>query len=410
MSSYIIAFKLAWRSLTLNLLRTSLTVLGVIVGVIAIVVVFAAGDALNKLILAEVESYGTDIIQTEIKVPRTASQFPSGGITSLTLSDMDELNALANVKRSYATLISQSRLSYENERASSLVFGVSATYPLIDQKSQTIEGRFFSEEEDLSQAMVAVIGFKLREQLFPNRSPINEYINYGNRKLRVIGVLEERGGALGFIDFDEAIYLPVRTLQKRILGINHVISLTHQLVEVSKADETAQEIRYVLRDRHDIDDPKQDDFRVSTIDEALDIINNVTGAITGLLLAIILISLLVGGVGIMNIMYVVVSERTKEIGLRKSLGARKKDITKQFLIEAILITFWGWIVGVVLGLIISRVLIVVANNYGVNLEFIFPLQGIIVAFIFSIASGLIFGLKPAKKASQLDPVKAMRVE
>lgn len=410
MNNYIIAFKLAWRSLTLNLLRTSLTVSGVIVGVTAIVVVFASGDALNNLILSEVESYGTDIIQTEIKVPGSASQFSSGEITTLKLSDMTEIDKLANIKRSYAAVISQSRLSYESERVSALVFGVGANYPLIDQKSQTIEGLFFSEEEDLSQAMVAVIGYKLREKLFPNRSPINEYINYGNRKVRVIGVLEERGGSLGIINYDEAIYLPIRTLQKRILGIDHAIYFVHQLEDVSKAEETAEEIRQVLRDRHDISDSKQDDFRVSTIDEALDIINSITGAITGLLLAIILISLLVGGVGIMNIMYVVVSERTKEIGLRKALGARKKDITKQFLIEAILITFWGWLVGAIIGLVLARVLIIIAIKYGVNLEFIFPTQGIIVAFIFSIASGLIFGLKPAKKASRLDPVEAMRVD
>ncbi len=410
MNDYIIALKLAWRSLTVNILRTSLTVLGVIVGVTAIVVVFAAGDSLNNFILAELESYGTDIIQTEIKVPGTASQFSAGEITSLKLSDMEEIDSLSNIKRSYATLISQSRLSYESEREGALVFGVSSSYPLIDQASQTIEGRFFNEEENLSQAMVAVIGFKLRENLFSGRSPINEYINYGNRKLRVIGVLRERGGAMGFIDFDKAIYLPIRTLQKRILGVDHALYFVHQLVDISKAEETAQEIKYILRDRHDISDPSQDDFRVSTIDEALDIIDSITGAITGLLLAIILISLLVGGVGIMNIMYVAVSERTKEIGLRKALGARKKDISKQFLIEAILITFWGWVVGLILGLALSRVLIIIANNYGVNLEFIFPGRGIIVALLFSLASGLIFGLRPAKKASQLDPVEAMRVE
>lgn len=410
MNNYIIAFKLAWRSLSLNLLRTSLTVLGVIIGALAIIVVFAAGDSLNKLILSEVESYGTDIIQTEIKVPGTASQFPSGEITSLKLSDMEEIDKLENVKRSYAALISQTRLSFEAERTTALVFGVSSSYPLIDQKSQTIEGRFFSEEEDLSQAMVAVIGYKLNEKLFPNQSAINQYINYANRKVRVIGVLEERGGALGFIDFDDAIYLPIRTLQKRILGIDHALYFVHQLNDVSRAEETAEEIRYILRDLHNISDPKQDDFRVSTIDEALEIINSVTGAITGLLLAIILISLLVGGVGIMNIMYVVVSERTKEIGLRKALGARKKEVVRQFLIEALLITFWGWFLGSILGLILSRVLIIVANNYGVNLEFIFPLSGLIVAFIFSISCGLIFGLKPAKKASKLDPVEAMRIE
>ncbi len=406
-----IAFQLAWRSLRLNILRTSLTVLGVIIGTTAIVVVFAAGDALQKLILNEVESYGTDIIQTEIRVPTAKSEFAVGEVTTLKLSDMEAIDRLANIKRSYAMLIGQQRVSYANQGKSVLLFGVSANYAIIDQKSQTTAGRFFDQEEDNVQAQVAVLGSKLKENLFGDQEAVGQQISVGNGKFRVIGVLEERGSAAGFIDFDDSLYIPVQTLQKRILGVDHVISFVHQLNDIDRAEETAEEVSLLLRERHDISDPSRDDFRVSTMEEALEIVNMVTGTVTLLLLAIVLISLLVGGVGIMNIMYVTVTERTPEIGLRKAMGANSFDVVSQFLIEAMLITFWGWLMGVGLGLIISRILIWVASSaLNISLTFIWPLNGILVAFIFALICGLLFGLRPAQKAAKLDPVEALRTE
>lgn len=407
----IIALQLAWRSLRLNILRTSLTVLGVIIGVAAIVVVFAAGESLERLILNEVNSYGTDIIQTEIRVPTARNEFAVGEVTTLKISDMEAIDRLSNIKRSYAAVIGQQRVTYQNQGKNVLLMGVGANYPLIDQRSQLIEGRFFSDEEDRSQARVVVLGYSLREELFADQEALGQMINIGNSKYRILGVLEERGGlTAGFLDFDMAVYLPVQTLQKRIMGIDHVLYFIHQLEDVSIAEDTAEEIRFLMRERHEIDDPVRDDFRVSTMDEAMEMVNMITGAITFLLLVIVLISLLVGGVGIMNIMYVTVSERTPEIGLRKSLGANSKDIIYQFLIEALLITFWGFLLGIIVGLAISWLLIYLANDFGVNLVFIFPWQGIIVAFIFSIICGFLFGIKPAKSASRLDPVEAIRKE
>jgi putative ABC transport system permease protein len=184
----------------------------------------------------------------------------------------------------------------------------------------------------------------------------------------------------------------------------------HQLHNVDMAEETAEEVRLLLRERHEISDPSKDDFRVSTMEEMIDTLGVVTDAITFLLLAIVLISLLVGGVGIMNIMYVTVTERTPEIGLRKALGATKVDITWQFLIEALLITFWGWLLGTVFGVLISYALSVAANYFGLSWSFVFPLQGILISLIFSIGCGLIFGWRPARQAAKLDPITALRVE
>lgn len=406
---FIIALQLALRSLRLNILRTSLTVLGVVIGAASIVIVFSAGEALNSLINSEIDSYGSDVIQTEIKVP-SSGNVSSGEVTTLKLSDLEEINKLSNIRESYAVSIGQSRVSFGSERKTAMLFGVGPAYVRIDKKTKLASGRFFDEGEDKSQATVVVLGGKIKETLFSDQEAVGKMIRINNTNFRVLGVLEKQEGNFSFIDFDDLVYLPVNTLQKRILGIDYSMYFIHQLEDVSRAEETAEEIRLILRDRHEITDPSRDDFRVSTMDEVLDTLGTVTGAVTMLLLAIVLISLSVGGVGIMNIMYVTVSERTPEIGLRKALGATKSDITWQFLIESVLITFWGWFLGVIIGLLGSYGLTVLAASFGIRFAFIFPSQGILVSFIFSLLCGFLFGFQPAKRASKLDPVEALRAE
>jgi ABC-type antimicrobial peptide transport system permease subunit len=405
-----IALNLAWRSLRLNILRTSLTVLGIVIGVAAIVVVFLAGDGISNLILGEVESYGINIIQTEIKVPSTNVSFSTGEITTLKLNDMEAINKLSNIEDSYAGSLGQEKIQYQNQSQIIFLFGISASYQYIDKKTALSEGYFFSESNDKSQSLVVVLGSKIKETLFADQSAVDKFVTIGNKKFRVIGVLEEQGGGFGFMDFNDMVYMPINTLHKRILGIDYAMYFIHQVKDVSIAEETALEIRHLMRERHNISNPDKEDFRVSTMAEMIDTLNIVTDAITFLLLAIVLISLLVGGVGIMNIMYVTVTERTPEIGLRKALGATDKDITYQFLIEAILITFWGWLIGVILGLAIAYVLTIIATSFGLKWEFVFPLQGVLVSLLFSISCGLLFGLRPAKQASRLDPIIALRQE
>lgn len=406
---FLIAFKLALNSLKLNILRTSLTVLGVVIGAASIVIVFAAGDALSSLINSEVDSYGSDVIQTETKDP-ASSGISSGEVTTLKIADLEAINKLPNVNESYATSIGQSRVSNGAEGKSVMLFGVGPAYVRIDKKTKVAEGRFFDEREDKAQATVVVLSAGLKETLFADQEAVDKMVRIGTSNFRVVGVLEKQEGSIGFIDFDNLAYLPVNTLQRRILGINYSMYFIHQLKDANLGYETAEEIRLILRDRHEIDDPSRDDFRVSTMDEIVDTLGTITNAVTLLLLAIVLISLAVGGVGIMNIMYVTVTERTPEIGLRKALGATKTDITWQFLIESVLITFWGWFLGVILGLIGSYALVYVAGRFGLNFSFTFPVQGILVSFAFSLLCGFLFGFQPAKRASQLDPVEALRSE
>lgn len=406
---FLIAFQLAFSSLRQNILRTSLTVLGVVIGAASIVIVFAAGDALKSLINSEIDSYGSDIIQTQA-VEAASGGFSGAEVTTLVQGDLEAIDSLNNVNKSYATSIGQARVSYGSEGKNVMLFGAGPNYINIDKKSKIASGRFYDEGENKSQATVVVLGGELKETLFGDQEAVDKLIRIGTSNYRVLGVLEKQGGSIGFIDFDNLAYIPVNTLQKRILGINYSMYFIHQLKDVNIADETAQEIRMLLRDRHEIDDPSRDDFMVSTMGEIVDTLGTVTGAVTLLLLAIVLISLAVGGVGIMNIMYVTVTERTPEIGLRKALGATKTDITWQFLIESLLITFWGWFLGVIFGLIGAYALVAVASNFGLNFSFTFPLQGILVSFAFSLLCGFLFGFQPAKRASLLDPVEALRSE
>lgn len=409
MNRIYIASQLAWRSLRLNILRTSLTVLGVVIGVAAIIIVFAAGDGVTRLVSGEIESFGTNIIQTETKTPGKEVSATTE-ITSLKLSDMEAINKLDNISASYALSLSQQKISYGSESKKVLTFGVSAPYVDIDSKTKVIQGSFFTQDDDDSQALVLVLGSEINKTLFGNQASVGKFVRLGKQRFRVIGVLAEQGGGFSFLDFNDAVYLPIQTLHKKILGINHVMSLTHQLKNLNIAEETAQEIVLLLRDRHEISDPSKDDFRVSTMAEMLDTLGTVTNAVTYLLLAIVLISLLVGGVGIMNIMYVTVTERTPEIGLRKAMGATAKDVVLQFLIESLLITFWGWLLGVIIGIIVSYLLSLVARYFGINWHFIFPWFGLVASLGFSLVSGLLFGYRPAKQAARLDPVAALRTE
>lgn len=423
-------FQISINAMRANLVRTGLTVLGMVIGIASVIIVFSAGEGINSLVLGEIESFGgSDLFEVEIKVPSTkkggASETQSATalaqgvqVTTLTLDDVEDINELPNVNNSYAGVMDQEQVSYGNELRRAMVLGITASYIDIDQ-SEVDYGRFYSEAEDKSLAQVAVLGVKMKEKLFGDSDPIGKSIKLRKTKLRVIGVLKERGGVMS-LDFDDFIYVPVRTLQKKIMGIDYVQYSMHQVEDTDIIDQTADEARYILRENHDLPQPTElrsgafdtgkDDFRVVTMAESMEIMETVTGAITLLLLAIVAISLIVGGVGIMNIMYVIVSERTKEIGLRKAVGAKYNAIMYQFLIESVLITVVGGIIGVIIGIVISLLISIGANAYGLSWDFSIPIKAYFVSLGFSAFFGIAFGLFPAKKAARLDPITALRNE
>ncbi|MDD4902354.1 MAG: ABC transporter permease [Patescibacteria group bacterium] len=424
--------KLSLKSMSSNKVRTFLTLLGIVIGVTSIMIIFSAGAAVNGLLYNQIASFGTNIIETEIKVPVDKKKSGTGGeissgislvmgtqITTLTLEDMDKINKLPNVIASYGAIMGQEQITFASQRKIITLFGANASFINIDQ-SKVGEGRFFTDTEDRTLAKVVVIGSKVKTDLFGDSAAVGQEVKIGKLKYTVIGVMKSRGAASAGLDFDTYVYLPLRTMQKRVLGINYVMYMVHEVKDSAQADVTAQQITGILRDSHHITpdiDPatgqattNKDDFRITTMKEMVKMLETVTNALTILLLAIVAISLIVGGVGVMNIMYVVVSERTAEIGLRKAVGARYHDIIGQFLAESVLVTFFATLVGIVLGVAISFLVSVGAKSQGIDWVFDVPPQAFAVALAFSVICGVLFGLLPARKAARLDPIVALRNE
>lgn len=402
-----------------NKMRTGLTLLGLIIGIMTVIIVFSAGEGIKGLLFGQLETFGTDTINTEIKVPNsqtgTASDSKSstamvGGVqvTTLTLDDMEAVNRLPNIQTSYGAVLSQEAVSYGNELRNAFIYGLSSTYLDID-KSTLKEGRFYTEAEERSLASVVVLGSGIKEKLFGDSDAVGKTIRLRRNSFTVIGVMAERGSVM-FINFDDYVYMPVTTLQKKVMGIEHISYFISKMKDPSLPEATVEEISDTLRRRHEITDPLREDFNVTSMAEAMDILNTVTSAITFLLLAIVIISLVVGGVGIMNVMYVAVTERTMEIGLRKAVGASSSNILRQFLIESILLTVVGGIIGCVLGTGFSFLISIIAKAMGLSWTFAVPIQAFVVALSFSAFFGIIFGVTPARAAAKLDPIEALRTE
>ncbi len=395
-------------------LRAFMTVFGIMVGIAMVIIVLSAGHGIRGIILDEVASFGDDWINIEVKVPSTqknsqenASSLARGvTITTLNENDLDAVLKLSNISSGYAGVTTQVVASYKNEKERPTVFGVSASY-LDVTKADLDTGRFFNEDEDRAVSQVVVLGSEVKEALFANRDAVGETIKVDGKAFRVVGVMESLG-ATGFFNMDEIIYIPLRTTQKKIMGVNHVLWSVVQTINNDKAESTAEEIRWLMRERHDITDPDKDDFAITTQAEALSIVGTIVSGITWLLVALAAISLLVGGVGIMNVMYVSVAERTFEVGLRKSVGAREKDILVQFLLEAVVLTALGGVIGILVGGAVSFVISIIAQFAGFAWTFKISLLSIFLAVGFSTAVGILFGVYPAKKAAKLDPIVAIQ--
>ncbi len=414
----LLSIKLALRSLTINKGRTVLTLVGIIIGILSVIVVTSSGQGVKEYILGQIGSFGTDIIQVETKVPatgKTSSANATGQaqgiqITTLKISDGEAIKKIPNVDKFAVANIGQGLTSYQDQNKQAMIFGVGADYPFIDSATKVGEGTFYSQGDDNGLAQVVVIGSDIKNSLFGSDDAIGKTIKIKGMNFRVIGVLQKRG-AVTFFNYDELIYMPAQTLQKKILGIDYVRMITLKVKDASLIDVTAADVVDVLRRQHKTFKADQEDFSVSTIQEAQKIIGDVFGTINILLLALTSISLIVGGVGIMNVMYVAVVERTFEIGLRKAVGATASDIRNQFLFEAVFITLIGGIAGIILGYLISfGASYFITNFFAFSINFPVTIGSIVLATGFSMATGIIFGFYPAYKASQLSPMEALRKE
>jgi len=402
--------------LTANPSRTLLTTLGIMIGIATVILVLSAGAGFRNLINAEIISSGSNTIYVSTKVPSANKSRASlsdtsnlGGlvITTLNQRDITDIKAVPNVVNAYGAITGQAVASYRDTQKSVIYLGASADRFNIDQGTLK-EGRFYTDAEDTGGAQVAILGSKLATDLFGNDDPLGKLLHVGTLNFLVIGVYNPSSGLGG--GTDDILSLPLVTAQKKMLGINYVIRIVVQLKDINLGDATAADISAILRHNHGITNPDKDDFLVATQAQVMDTFNTIFNGITILLIAIAAISLVVGGVGIMNIMYVVVTERTAEIGLKKALGAQESDILREFLIESVLVTVLGGAVGIIIGSALSWLVAIVAIKSGLAWVFTVPFYAIAIGFGVSALIGVGFGVLPARSAAKLDPIEALSHE
>ncbi|MBU2068004.1 ABC transporter permease [Patescibacteria group bacterium] len=403
--------KFSLGNLLLQKSRSFLTMLGIIIGVGAVISIMAVGASAQNLLLNQVRSMGSNLVGI---LPGAADESGAPAamfgieVTTLKYEDAIALEDLPHITAVSAYSRGRGTISYLNKSNDYDYVGVSSNY--INVEDAAVEsGRFFRSEEVDNLARVIVLGSQVKDDLFGKSDPINQRVKVGQVSFKVIGVMEERGVAM-FQNQDEQVFIPVKTVQKMMIGVDHLAFIRVKVDKEENISLVISQIENTLRFRHHIQDPAKDDFTIRSTDQALDILGTITQALKMFLAVVAAISLLVGGIGIMNIMFVVVNERTREIGLRKAIGAKRKDILIQFLIESATMTLIGGLIGIVMGVLIALAISVGVNYFDYDWQFIVTPLSVIVSTLMAISVGLLFGLWPANRASKLNPVEAMRYE
>ncbi|MFH1612080.1 MAG: ABC transporter permease [bacterium] len=403
--------KYIWHNLFLQKTRSFLTMLGIIIGVASVVSVMAVGAGAESLLLNQIKSLGSNIVAVlpgasdETGPPASAFGIE---VTTLTYDDVKALEDLPYYVAVCPYVNGQDVVSYGRETEDAPYVGVSSSYINVEDAEVDL-GRFFRQEEVDGLSRVAVLGNQIADDLFKDQNPLNERIRIGQVSFKVVGVIKERG-MTGFSSPDKQIFIPITTAQKILLGINHIHLLRGKIDNEENIVLAMSQTKKVLRYRHNISDPSKDDFSVRTTAQALDVLGSITQALSMFLVSVAAISLLVGGVGIMNIMFVSVNERTREVGLRKALGAKQGAIMIQFLIESVVLTLLGGIIGILLGVFISWAIAFGVTQFGYSWQLIITPLSVILSVTMAVIIGLIFGLWPAYKASKLEPIKALKYE
>ncbi len=403
---WFMTFRIALRALARNKLRSFLTMLGIIIGVGAVIAMVAIGEGAKATIRSQIASLGTNVL---IILPGTLAQggvrTGSGGVNTLTDSD-----AKAIVREIPAAAFASPALRRgEQVVAANLNWGtlVQGVAPEIQRIRdwEVVEGRFLHDGDIESDAKVAVLGRTVADNLFGNDDPIDAVVRIRNIPFRVVGVLATKGQSSQGADQDDTVMIPYTSMQKRLLRITHVQTILVSAVSAERVQEAQEQITLLLRQRHRIGPDRDDDFTIRNLSDIAEAASSTARVMAVLLGAVASISLLVGGIGIMNIMLVSVTERTREIGIRMAVGARGSDIMLQFLVEAVVMAATGGSIGILLGIGSSEVLKLWAQWPTLVSPSI-----VAVAFLFSGAVGVFFGFYPAKKASTLDPIDALRYE
>ena len=398
--------KMAWRSLGANKLRTFLTMLGVIIGVTSVIALVSVGMGVKKNILDNISRLGSNML---IIMPGSANRGgmrgAAGSVITLTYDDAEAIkNKIKNVEYVSPTVQGSYQVVYGHENWNTTVTGVIPEYAAI-QSLELNSGLFFSEYDVDVRNRVAVIGSTVAANLFESVNPVGKKIRIGNAPYTIIGVLKSKGQSGGGQDQDDIVLIPLTTAQERLVGVTYVRSINVQVSEADKMDEVQSNIEKLLRQRHRIRSGAEDDFNVRNLTSLMEMMNSSATMITLLLGAIAGISLIVGGVGIMNITLASVTERTREIGIRKAIGATYSNIMLQFLIESTMISVIGGIIGILIGVVAAQLI----SKFGGFTTVISSLS-IAASFGFALFVGIFFGMLPARKAARLDPIEALRYE
>ncbi len=405
--------KTSFNGLRVNKSRSALTILGIVIGITAIILIMAVGQSASDLILNQIRGLGSTTIVVEAgREPQGPSDFAELFTDSLKQRDVDAIknpSFVQGIKELTPEIIQVAPVTYENETIRTNILGASEVSAKVLDIYPS-EGAFFTDEDIKQRASLAVIGSEVKRKLFGQSNAVGEKIKIKNKSFRVIGVLSPKGQVL-FFNVDDMIIIPYTTGQKYIAGINYFNAIVIRAESEEIVPQVVQDIKKTLRENHEITDSSKDDFHVMTQQDAADRVKTVTGVLTTLLVAVAAISLLVGGIGIMNIMLVSVTERTREIGLRKAIGATNDDILIQFLTESIMLTGIGGMIGIVLGASLSLLTsLVLTKLVGLAWTFRFPIMAALLGISVSTFVGLIFGIYPAKQAAKKSPIEALRYE
>ncbi len=411
--TFTFTIRTALQSLRTNRSRAFLTILGIVIGIASIILIASLGKGAQNLILNQIQGLGS---KTVVVIPGREPTGPSDSAQlfsdSLKLKDLDALKKTSNVPTLGSivpVVFGGDTAFYESQAFRLTIFGASQDIQNVFDLGVN-EGNFFTDDDVKSHASVVVIGSKVKDKLFGEGTALGEKIKIKNRTFKVIGILPKKG-QVSFFNFDEAAIVPYTTAQEYIFGIKYFHRLIIEANTDANIPATVRDVTATLREMHGITDPAKDDFFVQTQADLASRLGTITSVLTFFLASVAGISLFVAGIGIMNIMLVSVTERTREIGLRKALGATERNILQQFLYEAIVLTGIGGIVGIIIGTSLSLVIsFILSHALSLGWSFSFPWGATIIGLVVSALVGLVFGLYPARKASQKSPIEALRYE
>lgn len=399
------SFLMAWASLIANKMRSILTMLGIIIGVAAVIALVSIGNGVKQDIQNSISSLGSNLLMVMPGAPRTPGVRPSqGSMKSLKVSDYQAISKLDGVKAASPYTANSYVTIYQSKNWTTTVSGVSSNFQDVNNWTMA-EGRFISSKNVENRERVAVVGQTVVKNLFAGEDPVGKEIRVKNIPFRVIGVLNSKGNGTMGNDQDDVIFIPYTTAMERVEGVDYLRMVYVVASDDNGIDRLQSDIENLLRVRHSIKDTNLDDFNIQNMKSIMETMEQTTGTLTLFLGAVAAISLVVGGIGIMNIMLVSVTERTREIGIRKALGATYFVIVTQFLIEAFVISLMGGLIGIALGIGASKLI-----GLASGMSTVISVPTIVLSFAFSMAIGLVFGIYPARKAAKLNPIDALHYE